>query len=701
LYARVSIDNSRTVRESSHTLLLELLKSAQKRMEKRIPSIVGPWLAGTFDKDRGVARAASSGLSLFLDTKEKEAKFWTRCRAQILKYATDAMLETPDTLSDERSSTKEESMAKYYRVVGESLSLIHNLIIRVEISAVEDDLAHYLEVEVVWSMAAAEDGFVRKTLFQFLQTVLDKKPELLRPRLSQIGRILISDSLKSVQTGSAGDLVQALTKLTRLFPEVWGTKTHPLQRLRPFVEKGSQGGSSTYWQDLDLLQQVLPERATSTEVAISFLKSLRIGISSRLEPRANAPQSWGVYISSFERLLRAIAPDVVFVKESFYPLVRQYLHPSQEQLIWASPATTTLSPKNWKIIARHPDPAIRASVGEEWQRLRDAFLLRMTNSLPEVSKDYQKSQQAVAGEGQRWFGLAGAILSELGKETEENAENVVLRNTITESSSAVLQGALDLLIRRTYKPFGAASVLQAAFERCPALCVKGSFVSILFPVNDAEKLKLITTSPSLPQLVSCLNSLSSIRPEQFPTIWEALVTSAFHSTLESSAVAMDALIRLPPGAALAQAHERLQEFLASLWLVCAEGDGKPLFWELCQSSLSFGAITDRSLTAIIADIVRQLDVSESSGPTLRALKMITDEKPALIAQHREAHVELVTKLLALTEIQDKDISGKAAALQAHLDQKSSGQRPLVKIIQTSLEDASPSSLGYVHFWCRR
>ncbi|EOO00110.1 putative c3hc4 type (ring finger) zinc finger containing protein [Phaeoacremonium minimum UCRPA7] len=125
-------DNSRRVRELSHNLQLELVKSARKRMERRIPRIVGSWLAGTFDKDRVVARAASDGLSSFLNTDEKFLQFWKRCQTQILDFAIEAIQETPDTLSDERSTTADDAEAKYLRVVGGSLSLVLGLLQRLQ-----------------------------------------------------------------------------------------------------------------------------------------------------------------------------------------------------------------------------------------------------------------------------------------------------------------------------------------------------------------------------------------------------------------------------------------------------------------------------------------------------------------------------------------------------------------------------------------
>jgi hypothetical protein len=105
------------VRELSHNLQFELMKSARKRFERHLPKIVAAWLAGLYDRDRVVARAASDGLTSFLNTPEKVLAFWNKCQAQILDFAIEAIQETQDTLSDERSTTAEDSEAKYFRVV--------------------------------------------------------------------------------------------------------------------------------------------------------------------------------------------------------------------------------------------------------------------------------------------------------------------------------------------------------------------------------------------------------------------------------------------------------------------------------------------------------------------------------------------------------------------------------------------------------
>ncbi|KAK3324525.1 hypothetical protein B0T19DRAFT_358305 [Cercophora scortea] len=693
LYAQASIDNSRRVRELSHILLIELLKAAKQRMAKRIPAMVGPWLAGTFDRDRAVSRAATDGFSTFLDTEEKASKFWRRCQVQILEYATEAIKETPGTLSDERVSTKEDADAKYYRVMGASLSLVLNLLKKAEISEVQDGLAEYFAVESVWNMAASEDAFVRRTLFQLLQASLDVTPVSLKPNLAQIGRALLSDSLKCSQSTSAADLLKALATLTKTFPEVWGTKKHPLQRVQPFVEKGSQGCSWVYWEELDRLLSVLPEtKPTSIEIATHFLVSLRQGISNREEPRANSLYAWACYINALERFLNSVTPTAQFLEKHFYPLTQQYLHQTAELKAWTSPPQPRLFPKAWRIVARHSGPNIQTSIVEEWQRLSDSLVSRMSISLPEVSKEYQKSQQELAADGERWFILVEAILGESRGQTEERSDDTLLRTTVTSSSSKVLHAALDLLQRRNYKPFGAASLLQSGFKRCPNLFASEDQIHLLFPLQKPDQIKTLVTSPSLPYLVSCLEMAASKLPHHFNTIWETLVDSALECDVASRATAILHLISTHSAALPAQHHHLLQEYLISNWLDSSQSTSS-ISSDLHKAALNFDALDSNSTKTVTAGLVRQLGVLPDSGLVLDALRLIADKKPNVLSQDHDLHVDLVTRLLSLVEVSDQSVSEKATALRARLDQQSTGLRPLVRIIQENLDDVDASSLG--------
>ncbi|KAK3943378.1 hypothetical protein QBC46DRAFT_338629 [Diplogelasinospora grovesii] len=698
LYPRLSILHSRRIRELSHTLQVEFLKSARKRMEKRIPSIVGPWLAGTFDRDKAVARAATDGLSVFLNSEDKVTHFWRRCHDQILDYAIEAMKETPDTLSDSRHSTEQDAEGTYYRVVGGSLSLVLNLWKRAEPGQIQDKLAVFLGMESVWLTAAAQDAFVRRAFYQLLQVCLDTRPELLKPRLGLIGRVMVADGVKSGQAGSATDFVKVLTSLTRQYPEVWGTKKSPLQRIQPLVEKGSQG-TALYWQALDQLLAVLWQKDMSVDSATSFLLSMRMGAAHREEPRANAPYAWACYINTVERFVNSFTPRDAFLESSVYPLTQQYLHPTPELSSWNLPVPPELLPKAWRIVAENSNASIRHSAEEEWQRLADAFLARMSSSLPEVSKEYQKSQQAVAAEGGRWFSLAEAILGQRpqreAEQGQEDAKPSNLQDIVSRTSAKVLHQALDILSRRNYKPFGVATVVQSGFEKCgPTFSHTDSLVEALVPLNDEDKLKSCLASPSSPHLLSCLTPLASQNSTRFEMIWKAVAEVALLKCDSQTAVpVIRSLISNPSGAKLAQSYESLQQFLVAEWLKCARGETCSASWDLSDAMLSFGALTEGSARAIKEGTVRLLGAAQKFDTTLKALEMMLRRKPKWLSEDQDLHVELVAKLLAMTEVSDEGVAGKARDLRALLDQQSDGGDRLAGIIQKNLDDVGPLSLG--------
>ncbi|KAG8167355.1 hypothetical protein KVR01_003044 [Diaporthe batatas] len=366
LYPRISIDNDRRVRELSHTLQVELLKSARKRMERNLPKIAGPWLAGTYDKDKAVARCATEGISAFLNTEDKLTLFWNKCQAQILQYATDAITETPDTLSDERSTKPEDAEAKYYRVIAASFSLVHGLLERLSGSGMEKHRTEYETFftsgpgDNAWAFAVADDTHVRKTVYQLLQLCAETHWDLIESDMSRIGKILTSDALKKSQLGSAAELLTTLTIVTRKDKELWGTKKSPLL------------------------------------------------------------------------------------------------------------------------------------LDTEWDRLAQVLVARISNSLPEVSKEFDASQKKLAEDGARWFSVVSTIQRDVKAVPKQSASDEIPDHTEA-SSCTVIQNATDLLRRRNYKPFGAAAILQSAIKLTPHLfnISDASYLQSLIPTDSDEDMQKI------------------------------------------------------------------------------------------------------------------------------------------------------------------------------------------------------------------
>ncbi len=91
--------------------------------------IVGPWLAGLYDNDKTVARAAQESVKQVFSSEEKMKNVWMVYQEAILEYSRDAITkETANTLSDERTTSPDDASAKYTRVISAAILVVEHVI---------------------------------------------------------------------------------------------------------------------------------------------------------------------------------------------------------------------------------------------------------------------------------------------------------------------------------------------------------------------------------------------------------------------------------------------------------------------------------------------------------------------------------------------------------------------------------------------
>ncbi|KAI1119542.1 hypothetical protein F5Y14DRAFT_395709 [Nemania sp. NC0429] len=704
-YPRVSIDNSRRVRELSHTLQFELMKSARKRMEKRVPKVVGPWLAGTFDRDRSVSRAATEGLSSFLTTPEKVAQFWKRCQQQILDYADDAIRETAETLSDRRSTNADDADAKYFRVVAASLALVLNLLRELGTADIEkciDSYDHFFEHDKVWSSAVANDPAVRRLSSQLLLVCTKKRPGRVEADLSRISRVFVTEGLRSNQAGSVTDYIEALIKVTALYPTIWTSdyrgKKAPVARLRIFLESGSQGGPPHYWSKLTELLETMPRGILPEETngVIDFLNSMRKGITNRDEPRSNATEAWSAYLG-LARLFLQGAPSgearLKLCQDTIFPLTRHYLFPSPENSGWASGNQLQILIRAYTSTTTLPYEDLVSATRLEWGQLKDELKSRIHNSLPEASKEYEKSQKLVAEEAGRWFSLTGVVLD--GHEKTAGLERPI-PDVTTQLSLELLEEALKTLRTRNWKPFGAALAVESAIKLAPLLFKPASSVKgILDGLNDAVvkgREDFLRSSSALYILssIALLGQIPHLR-DNFEHIWKSSISAVVECLDIAEAVpALSKLISSTQAAMIARQNPNLQTELIRRCLMCALGNSGSS-WELFNNVFAFGALSEPASSRLAKELIGRIanSVGEPNKGVLRGLQIIAEKKPESLVQDGDSRMALMTSLLSLSE---KGHGSEVALLHALLDTSSSGTSNAHILIQQNINSASPSSL---------
>jgi hypothetical protein len=701
LYPRTSIDNSRRVRELSHNLQYELMKSARKRMEKHVLKIVGTWLAGVYDRDRVVARAASDGLASFLTTPEKATVFWKKCQSQILDFAIEAISETEDSLSDERSTTKEDAVAKYYRVVAASLSLVLGLLQRMDASDIEklqSKYDEYFSEEAVWKSITFDDSAVRKTACQLLFACLDRKlPYVDTPKVKQA---FVTGGLKTNQAGSALEYVIALTKLTQSNPEIWvagNEKKSPLSRLQAFIAKGSQGSPPKFWEYLDQLLSSLPTDALTLDAASSLSTAVKSGVTNRDEPRTNTAFAWKCYIDTTKRMLKFLSPEdqLTFAQQHLFPFFERFLFSVSDQPTPDIPVglnALSIFVEAYVAILQSSDVVVKASV-EEWDRLANTFCAQMSASLPEVSKEYQASQEQVAEIARRWFALVGRIYARISESKEKIPDHTL------SPSSKIISHSIALLESRNMKPFGAAQAItySSSSARHVLSGENAQRVATFFLTAADEGIDRVINSASGRFLLNCMRILNSADDDSdtFSKVWQSWTQAVLEMPASPQrTTALNSLISEKKVSRLTRRNEKLQEDIVSqaIATVRAEQDS----WSLLQTAVTCETLDDTFYLKLAREIVAILEKKQDhTANALKGLEILAKGRPTLFSQDHTLQTALVAQLLSLSEINDNATSSQAIAIRALLDTEGDAKLSNVGIIQQNLERVSPQSLEYV------
>ena len=145
---------------------------------------------------------------------------------------------------------------------------------------------------------------------------------------------------------------------------------------------------------------------------------------------------------------------------------------------------------------------------------------------------------------------------------------------------------------------------------------------------------------------------------------------------------------------MARGHEALQTFIISQCTRCITGDSS--YWLLYESALAFHSLSQDSCKALVRTAIESLkDSKQDAKNPLAGLEILIKHAADVLSQDESIHLDVATVLLALTEINDSDISPKAGLLRALIDDASNGKAgrpPAVGIVQGNLEKIGPRSL---------
>ena len=683
-------------------------------MARHMPKVVASWVAGQYDNDKSVSRAADESSRRVFSSEEKMKNVWRLYQISILEYARDVVVkETAHTLSDERTTSPDDSSAKYSRVVSASIMMVMNLMETVSEVDIEKSrilLKEYLDEEKLWRFASDSDASVRRALYRLLGTILARYKDTLNP--STISASVLMSGLNAPQSGSALDFAKVLALLSVEIPDVWTTyypgsgKKSAANRLCHFLKKGSQGGPPGFWSQIAELLPSLPpsilikfaddessKRADGEKESLTpVLSALHQGLNNRDEPRGNRFAAWSAYLTASDLTLSSLSDAASrrqILTSSILPILVQYIKPSSENSRWA-----VTSAQGETVCVRACDQAILQDTGsfrEEWNTLSNTIIEDLKTSLPEQAKDYARSQDSLAAEANRWYCLQSALLKGNGQETKAT----IFKHTATSEISSMIA----VLKARIGKPYGVAAALETCIQNIPEIVLsdEGCKGELLRFAN--ENLPNLLFSSSAKYLVRILNHLDDccdvgrsydkcmqVLGEAPDSVSKSIALQCFVSSPRLATT--DSLLAM----AVAGSNQAMK-------------NDELMNWNVVMAAIS-NPVAPKSLTDdVLANMTEGLSIDSKEISGLHGLELTMKQNSGKVAEFARSPKgsSLISKLLLLAESPDEGIAQRARSTSTAIEQALEAQgdvsqttKSLIEIIKRGLNTAEATSLSYAH-----
>ena len=563
--------------------------------------------------------------------------------------------------------------------------------------------------KTIWKLASYQDVSVRKSTYRLLAAVLSRS-DLVMLDYTVISTCLLEDALHVDQTGSAYELAKSLAQLSTVCPEVWtkyytgSGKKSATKRLCQFLQKGSQGGPPDFWQQITTILRQVPievlredqgsassDDFDSKSIKIPFLMAIHDGINRKDEHRSNQSEAWRAFIGAVGLSLQSQSDEghmEKILKIFLVPIVDQYVNPTAERISWnvqgndregiCSLAMVTVLCRSPKIFE------------ETWKYLSSEFLLALQTSLPEQSKDYTKSQEAMVLMAHRWYSLQANL--------RKDAISDGIRSIFEETLAFELQTAVEILKARNGKPYSAAAALSISTNLVPE-STNNSFgamdMLLAFAHNDLPQLLL---SPSSSYLIDLLHSLRA-KPN---------VQGIYQTCIQELTNVPDSSMKI----------KTFSSLISSPWIWPADTSGyltsvikeslqKALrgnkdYWPLVTAAVGNPVIPRDLVDGILANMMDSVLIGNETPNALYGFKLVLKQNEAAVGQFQSSRkgATLLSRLLSLAESSDPEVSHEAQELALTIRGLLSGEGTselardsMIEIIRTGLESADTATLS--------
>ncbi|XP_021346788.1 E3 ubiquitin-protein ligase listerin-like, partial [Mizuhopecten yessoensis] len=181
MYNRAALDVDHRVRETTQHAMTALAGKAGKHLAPYLRSLMGAWLLCQCDTYPTVSAAATQAFqSAFPPAKQTDVLVY--CRIEIIQFLTDQLLnQTANTLSDPKTTDRDDMENKYLRVMTSSLYGLRKLLTSLPVNHIEslqESLETLLKDSKFWKYGKSPTTSIKAALYSFLASICQVQPEL-------------------------------------------------------------------------------------------------------------------------------------------------------------------------------------------------------------------------------------------------------------------------------------------------------------------------------------------------------------------------------------------------------------------------------------------------------------------------------------------------------------------------------------------
>ena len=699
LFPRLSIDVSRRVRQSTFALHKAVSKASGKRLAKYMPLIAPAWLAGSYDGDKGVMRAAYDGLQSIFGTPEKQKNLRKAYQPQILAFGIEIVEnETKDSLSDPKNTTPEDAEAVYNRVLSSSLSVISDVISTLDQRDLEAEASRYdglVASNKLWLSLSQGDTAARRAILRLARAYFSMLPTYVTEHSQLIAKVMTSNRTIRRQTGTSHMFIEILRLLIGQKPqELFGNSVAEL--LQTIGKNGSQGVNAQFWVNFAELFAAVPDSLLPTkyEDVAKMLEAISQGIGKKDELVTNQPDAYRCYFRALVKLSENLPPEDKgrIALDWGFAIVRHYIKPQSDSRQWP------LSSSHALLIVADAlrNNTLQDVAVEQWPSVTGTLLDDLRTSLPAQAKDFEQSQMSVEKEAICLLSLQGKLA---GSEIPQQLNVAFSKATVD-----IVQESVQLLKSRDGKPYGAAGCIVAALEQ--QSWTLDSMPSDLTDRLDnflLSELPNLLFSPSGSRLVHIL--YLNFSRDSFHAAWstslENIISHTDSEARETTLWAFLTSVKAPVDAKIMQENDLLQSYLRKELMSAAKSNNDFVLWErgFAQSP---PVLSNDTVEYLIKNLSENLIAEDDSiGSGLEGFKRIARRRPDLLQSYADSEkgADFIQNLLKVQERAEDSEAMAATELLSTLNAGAASDGSLssgghaAKVLDGALYDADANSLA--------